>query len=90
VYIGNLPFNMGDTQLRELFAQHGEVASANVVTDRSSGQSRGFGFVEMGDEEARKAMAALNEHEISGRKLTVSEARPRREQGGGGGGRNRY
>jgi len=91
IYIGNLPFSVGDAELRALFSPHGQVDSASVVTDRSSGQSRGFGFVEMSDDAARKAMEALNDHEMEGRKLVVNEARPRRDDGRkGGGGRNRY
>ena len=91
IYIGNLPFSVGDAELRALFSPHGQVDSASVVTDRSSGQSRGFGFVEMSDDAARKAMEVLNDHEMEGRKLVVNEARPRRDDGRkGGGGRNRY
>lgn len=94
LYVGNMPFSMGDAELRTLFSQHGEVASANVITDRDSGRSRGFGFVEMSDDDAQAAMDALNETEVEGRKLIVNKAKPRREggggRGGGGGGYNRY
>ncbi len=94
LYVGNMPFSMGDAELRTLFSQHGEVASANVITDRDSGRSRGFGFVEMNDDD-QAAMDALNETEVDGRKLIVNKAKPRREgggggRGGGGGGYNRY
>jgi cold-inducible RNA-binding protein len=94
LYIGNMPFSMGEEELRSLFSQHGDVTSANVIVDRGTGRSRGFGFVEMEDDDARKAMSALNEHEVDGRKLIVNEAKPRRDRdsrgGGGGGHRNRY
>lgn len=91
LYVGNMPFSMGDAELRTLFSQHGEVNSANVITDRDSGRSRGFGFVEMSDEDATAAMDALNETEVEGRKIIVNKAKPRREGGGrGGGGYNRY
>jgi RNA recognition motif-containing protein len=88
-----MPFSMGDAELRTLFSQHGEVMSANVITDRDSGRSRGFGFVEMNDDDATTAMDALNETEVEGRKIIVNKAKPRREgggRGGGGGGYNRY
>ena len=94
LYVGNMPFSMGDAELRTLFSQHGEVTSANVITDRDSGRSRGFGFVEMSDDDAKAAMDALNETEQDGRKLNVNQAKPRGEGGGGGrgggGGYNRY
>jgi len=78
IYVGNLPFSMNDDSLRSLFEPHGSVESATVVTDRDSGRSRGFGFVEMGDDgEARAAMQALNLQEVDGRSLRVDEARPR-------------
>jgi RNA recognition motif-containing protein len=81
---------MGEEDLRQLFSQHGEVESANVIMDRNTGRSRGFGFVEMSTEDANKAMSALNEFEIEGRKILVNEARPRRDQGNRGGGNRRY
>lgn len=87
LYVGNMPFSMDETQLRTLFSEHGEINSANVITDRDSGRPRGFAFVEMSDDSARKAMNALNEHEVDGRALKVSEAKPRGEGGGRGGGR---
>ena len=85
IYVGNLPFSTTDTDLRDLFATHGEVSSASVVIDRESGRSRGFGFVEMsqgGDE----AIAALNGAQKGGRTLTVNEAKPREPRSGGSGG----
>ena len=88
IYVGNLPFTTGEDELRELFAPYGNPSSATVVTDRMSGRSRGFGFVEMDDpEQAKAAIAALNGREIGGRALTVNEARPQGERSGGGGGR---
>jgi RNA recognition motif-containing protein len=89
LYVGNLPYNISDDQLRDMFAKYGIPDSARVITDRDSGQSKGFGFVEFSnDEQARQAMA-LNGTEFGGRSLTVNEARPRNE-GSGGGGRSRY
>jgi cold-inducible RNA-binding protein len=92
IYVGNLPFSMDDNALLELFKQHGEVVSATVVTDRDSGRSRGFGFVEMADNgDANKAIEATNGVEVDGRALTVNEARPQKKRGGGGnrGGRHK-
>ena len=88
LYIGGLPFSATDETLFQLFAQHGKVESAEVVTDRYSGSSRGFGFVEMGsDEEAAAAVRGMNGAELDGRYLTVEEARSARgDRGGGGGG----
>ena len=87
IYVGNLPFSMDSDALLELFKQHGEVDEATVVTDRDTGQSRGFGFVTMSDGgEANKAMEAINGQEMDGRALKVNEARPKK-QGGGGRGR---
>ncbi|RMH08214.1 MAG: RNA-binding protein [Nitrospirae bacterium] len=78
LYVGNLPYASTDQDLRELFAPHGTVQSANVVTDRYTGRSRGFGFVEMATpEEAQKAIAALNGSDFQGRNLVVNEARPK-------------
>ena len=86
IYVGNLPFSIGEDELRELFAPYGSPSSATVVTDRMSGRSRGFGFVEIDDAEAAKAaIAALNGKDIGGRALTVNEARPQGERSGGGG-----
>jgi len=88
LYVGNLSYQMTDQQLQELFAESGNVASAQVVTDRYTGQSRGFGFVEMASEdEAQQAIAAFNGKNVGGRALVVNESRPR--EGGGGGGGNR-
>ena len=78
IYVGNLSFDVGDRELQELFEQHGSVSSAKVITDRDSGRSRGFGFVEMPDStEAQNAIAALGDQEVDGRTLRVNEARPR-------------
>jgi len=88
LYVGNLPFTMTSDQLRDMFAQYGNVARAQVVTDRETGRSRGFGFVEMADG-GDQAVQALNGQMFEGRTLTVNEARPRDSQprsGGGGGG----
>jgi RNA recognition motif-containing protein len=87
LYVGNLPFTTSDESLTELFGQAGKVESARVVRDQASGQSRGFGFVEMAtDEEAQKAISQLNQHAIDGRSIVVNEARPKTEGGGGRGG----
>ena len=77
LYVGNLPWGVDDNQLRELFAQHGDVQSARVMQDRETGRSRGFGFVEMPDDAGQTAMAALNDYSIEGRPIVVNEARPR-------------
>jgi RNA recognition motif-containing protein len=90
LYVGNLSYGTTDESLRELFQAHGTVTSAQVIMDRETGRSKGFGFVEMGsDQEAQTAIAALNGQPVDGRNLTVNEARPR-EGGGGGGGRGGY
>lgn len=90
LYVGNLSFKTSESQLQELFAAHGQVASASLVMDRETGRPRGFGFVEMpNDAEANAAMAALNGKNVDGRDLTVNEAKPR-EGGGGGGGRGGF
>ena len=87
LYVGGLPYSITDDQLRDLFSEHGTVDSARVITDRDTGRSRGFGFVEMSSsEEAEKAIAAVNGMELGGRTLTVNEARGKSERGGGGGG----
>ncbi len=87
LYVGNLPFNMTGSDLEQLFGQHGAVTSAQVISDRETGRSKGFGFVEMSnDGEAQAAMDALNGQQHEGRALTVNEARPRENRGGGGGG----
>ena len=78
IYVGNLPWSYRDDKLKELFEEHGEVASAKVIVDRMSGRSRGFGFVEMASEdEAASAIEALNGSDAEGRELKVNEARPR-------------
>jgi cold-inducible RNA-binding protein len=82
VYVGNLPFSMGDDELRQLFETHGTVNSANVIMDRDTGRSRGFGFVEMADDTtAKTAIEALSEHVTGGRPLVVNEAKPRTQDG---------
>lgn len=87
IYVGNLPFSTTDTELEDLFSQFGTVSRAAIITDRETGRSRGFGFVEMDDEEeGKKAIAEMNEKEFNGRNLTVNEARPRAPRPGGGGG----
>src|SRR6266542_1300182 len=88
LYVGNLPYNISDDQLRDMFAKYGVPDSARVITDRDSGQSKGFGFVEFSDDEKAKQAMALNGTDFGGRSLTVNEARPRNE--GSGGGRPRY
>jgi len=91
LYIGNLDFGVSSTDLEQLLGEYGEVQTAEVVSDRETGRSRGFGFVEMStDEEAEAAITALNGQDHNGRSLTVNEAKPRTTSGGGGGGRNRY
>lgn len=88
IYVGNLAYQTTEGGLRAAFEAHGEVTSAAVISDRDSGQSKGFGFVEMSnDQEARNAIAAMDGSELEGRQLKVNEARPRPERGGGGGGR---
>ena len=77
IYVGNLPWSTTDSDLRNLFSQHGEVSSAHVIEDRETGRSRGFGFVEMDEEGARKAIQALNGADMQGRALKVNEAQPR-------------
>jgi RNA recognition motif-containing protein len=91
LYVGNLSYNVTDSDLEQLCAQHGTVQSAQVIQDRDTGRSKGFGFVEMGsDEEAQAAIAALNGQQHDGRALTVNEAKPKEDRGGGGGGRGGY
>ena len=87
LYVGNLAYAVTDSDLEQMFAAHGTVQSAQVIMDRDTGRSKGFGFVEMGsDQEAQTAIAAMNGKEIDGRTLTVNEARPKEGGGGGGGG----
>jgi RNA recognition motif-containing protein len=104
LYVGNLPYTISESELQGLFEAHGSVQSAQIIIDRDTGRSKGFAFVEMGnDQEAQAAIAALNGKEVGGRALTVNEARPREERsktgggsrgfgggGGGGGGRGGY
>lgn len=96
LYVGNLPYSATESSLTDLFSQFGQVDSARIITDRDSGRSKGFGFVEMGnDGDAEKAISELNGKEFEGRALTVNEARPQEPRsggfgGGGGGGRGGY
>ncbi|HEU4390462.1 MAG TPA: RNA-binding protein [Blastocatellia bacterium] len=90
LYVGNLSYQTTEADLTSLFQEIGEVESVNIITDRDTGRSKGFGFVEMGDADAEKAIGQLNGVEVNGRTLTVNEARPREERrsgnrGGGGG-----
>ena len=86
LYVGNLSYNVTNSSVEELFAQYGSVKSAQVIQDRDTQRSKGFGFVEMSDDNAaREAIKNLNEKEHDGRNLTVNEARPREERSGGGG-----
>jgi RNA recognition motif-containing protein len=87
LYVGNLAYGVKDSDLQDLFSAHGTVDTAQVIMDRDTGRSKGFGFVEMSsDQEARAAISALNGKEVDGRNLTVNEARPKEEGGGRGGG----
>lgn len=87
LYVGNLSYNVTSSGLEELFTEFGSVRSAQVIQDRDTGRSKGFGFVEMADDNAaRSAISALHEKEYDGRPLTVNEAKPREDRGGGGGG----
>jgi RNA recognition motif-containing protein len=102
IYVGGLPYSTTDAQLQEIFSAHGTVESARVITDKFTGRSRGFGFVEMSSsEEAQRAIQALNGTDLEGRSLTVNEARPQERRSGfggdrggqrrgGSGGRNRW
>ena len=91
LYVGNLSYSTGESDLRELFAAYGTVDSVAVITDRDSGRSKGFGFVEFGnDTEAQAAITGLNGKDVGGRALTVSQARPKAEGAGGGGGRGGF
>ncbi len=92
LYVGGLPYSTTENELEDLFAEHGTVESVRVITDRMTGRSKGFGFVEMGSQEAAEAaIAKLNDSELGGRTLVVNEARPRENRGsfGGGGGQSR-
>jgi len=98
LYVGNLSYNVDSSELEQMFSAHGTVQSAEIISDRETGRSKGFGFVEMGsDDEAQAAIAALNGQENNGRALTVNEAKPKEPRsggfgggGGGGGGGRRY
>jgi len=104
LYVGNLSYSTSDSELQKMFEEYGTVQSAQVIMDRDTGRSKGFGFVEMGnDQEAQTAITGLSGKEVGGRALTVNEARPREDRGGGrsggsggrggyggGGGRDRY
>ncbi|HKV38198.1 MAG TPA: RNA-binding protein [Blastocatellia bacterium] len=85
IYVGNLSFQTTEHDITDLFSQIGEVESTTIITDRDTGRPKGFGFVEMSNEDADKAIAQLNGTELDGRSLTVNEARPRPERTGGGG-----
>src|SRR5947209_20130838 len=86
LYVGNLTYGVSSSDLQRMFEPYGTVQSAQVITDRDTGRSKGFGFVEMGsDQEAQAAIAALSGKEVDGRPLTVNEAKPREDRGGGGG-----
>ena len=87
IYIGNLPYTATEDEVRDLFSQHGEVVSCALPTDRETGRPRGFGFIEMSNEDGRKAIEALDGQDFGGRQLRVNEARPREDRGGGGGDR---
>ena len=91
LYVGNLTYGVSSSDLQQMFEPYGTVQSAQVIMDRDTGRSKGFGFVEMGsDQEAQAAIAAMSGKEVDGRQLTVNEARPREDRGGGGGGRGGY
>ena len=99
IYVGNLSYNATEDDLRQAFAEHGEVSSVNIIQDRETGRSRGFAFVEMPDaEQAKVAIEQVNLSEVAGRRVTVNEARPKEDRprrgggggGGGGGRRGRY
>ena len=86
IYVGNLPWSTGDAELEEMFAAAGAVESARVITDRDTGRSRGFGFVEMNQADGQRAIADLNGKEVDGRALRINEANEQKPRGGGGGG----
>ena len=87
LYVGNLPYSVTEDELRAAFAEYGEVSSATIISDKFSGQSKGFGFVEMPDNSAADAaIKGLNETQMGGRSIKVNQAKPREKRGGGGGG----
>ena len=91
IYVGNLSFESTEEEVRGLFAEHGEVLKVNIITDRDTGRPRGFGFVEMADENSgRTAIEKVNGREVGGRTLTVNEAKAREARGDGGGQRDRW
>jgi cold-inducible RNA-binding protein len=91
LYVGNLTYNVNESDLEALFSAYGTVQSAQIIVDRDTNRSKGFGFVEMGsDAEAQAAIQALNGADHGGRNLTVNEAKPREDRGGGGGSRGGY
>ncbi len=91
LYVGNLSYSVTDSDLQELFSAHGTVESAQIIVDRDTGRSKGFGFVEMSsNDEAEAAISALNGQQHDGRALTVNEAKPKESRGGGGGGGRGY
>ena len=91
MYVGNLTYGVTDAALEQMFAEFGQVRSAQVIMDRDTGRSKGFGFVEMSsDQEAQAAMTAMNGKQVDGRTLTVNEAKPKESRGGGGGGGGGY
>ena len=91
LYVGNLSFQTTESDLETLFAEAGAIESVRIITDRDTGRSRGFGFVEMSEEDAEKAISQFNGTELDGRALTINEARPQvKRDGGGGGGRGGY
>jgi cold-inducible RNA-binding protein len=91
IFVGNLSFNTGEDELRQAFEAYGQVDRVSIMTDRDTGRSRGFGFVEMAsNEDGEKAIAALNGSQVGGRTINVNEARPKAERGGGGGGGGGY
>ncbi len=91
LYVGGLPYSISDGQLEALFSAHGTVESARVITDRMTGRSKGFGFVEMSSQaEAEEAIEKLNQTDLEGRSIMVNEAKPREPRGSGGGGRGGY
>jgi len=88
IYIGNLPFNLGEEDLKEIFEEYGEVASAKIISDKMTGRSKGFGFVEMEDDDsANNAIKELNNAEVGGRNIKVNESKPRENNFRGGGDR---
>lgn len=90
IYVGNLPFNLGEEDLKEIFEEYGEVTSAKIIADKFSGRSKGFGFVEMeNDDEANNSIKELNNAEVGGRNIKVNESKPRSTESRGGGGDRR-